>query len=321
MELPLVVGVDGSAPSLLAVDWAVDEAARLGLSIRLVHAFVPECEQDAPARTGGPEPSSQRVPAEDVVPVAAARARRRDPDVKVDAEAVPGDALPVLLEESRHASALVIGVPALGDLTGLLLGSAGPALAVRAHCPVLVVRGDDASLAGRHERVLLGAGDPDTSGEAVRFAFREAEARGCILEIVRAWKRPARRTADRSRQAPEVARRHEAHASALLDTLLRDVVLDHPRVRVRTTTVEGSARSQLVNRSAAADLVIVGARRGRSPLGLRSDRIAQALLHHAKCPVAVVPLPGGILMTDPSGLGPPTSSHASRRTARVRSPK
>jgi len=293
MELPLVVGVDGSAPSLLAVDWAVDEAARLGLSIRLVHAFVPEREQDAPARTGDPEPSSQRVPAEDVVTVAAARARRRDPDVKADAEAVPGDVLPVLMAESRHVSALVIGARGLGELTGLLLGSVGQALAARARCPVIVVRGDEAGLAGRHERILLGAGDPDTSGEAVRFAFREAEARGCTLDIVRAWKRPARKAADRSRQVPEAARRREAQASALLDTLLRDVVLDHPRVRVRTTTVEGSARSQLVRRSAAADLVIVGARRGRHPLGLRPGRTAQALLHHAKCPVAVVPLPGG----------------------------
>ncbi|WP_329241521.1 universal stress protein [Streptomyces sp. NBC_01478] len=293
MELPLVVGVDGSAPSVLAVDWAVDEAARLGLSLRLVHAFVPERDHAAPALTGGPEPPSERVPVEDVVTGAAARARRRDADVQVDAEAVPGDALPVLLEESRHASALVIGVRGLGELTGLLLGSVGPALAVRAHCPVMVVRGDDAGLAGRHERVLLGAGDPGTGGEAVRFAFREAEARGCTLDIVRAWKRPARRTADRSRQAPESARRHEAHASALLDTLLRDAVLDHPRVRVRTTTVEGSARSQMVKRSAAADLVVVGARRGRRPLGLRPGRIAQALVHHAKCPVAVVPLSGG----------------------------
>ncbi|MFI6463054.1 universal stress protein [Streptomyces sp. NPDC050538] len=295
MELPVVVGVDGSAPNLLAVDWAVDEAARLGLSLRLVHAFVPRRDQCAPARTGDPEPSSARVLEDDIVTVTAARARRRDAEVKVDAEAVPGDVLPVLLEESRHASALVIGARGLGELTGLLLGSVGQALAARARarCPVIVVRGDEAGLASRHERVLLGAGDPGTSGEVVRFAFREAEARGCTLDIVRAWKRPARRTADHSHQAQEAARRHEAHASALLDTLLRDAVLDHPRVRVRTTTVEGSARSQLVKRSAAADLVIVGARRGHGPLGLRPGRIAHALLHHAKCPVAVVPLPGG----------------------------
>ncbi|MGV9237311.1 universal stress protein, partial [Streptomyces nigra] len=38
MTLPLVVGVDGSDPSLVAVDWAADEAVRHGLTLRLVHA-------------------------------------------------------------------------------------------------------------------------------------------------------------------------------------------------------------------------------------------------------------------------------------------
>ncbi|MBK3576432.1 universal stress protein [Streptomyces sp. MBT65] len=293
MERPLIVGVDGSAPSLLAIDWAVDEAARLGLPLRLVHAFIPEeLDQGAPTRTADSEPLSERRSPEDVVASAAARARRRGPDVKVDSEAVPGDVLSVLLAEDRHASALVTGSRGLGELMGLLLGSVGPALAVRAHCPVIVVRGDKAGLAGCHERILLGAGDPGTSGEAVRFAFREAEARGCVLDIVRAWRRPARETVDHSCPAAEAVRRHEARASALLDTLLRDVVLDHPRVRVRSTTVEGSARTQLVKRSAAADLVIIGARRGRSPLGVRTARIAHALLHHAQCPVVVVPLFG-----------------------------
>ncbi|MEU9545062.1 MULTISPECIES: hypothetical protein [Streptomyces] len=47
-------------------------------------------------------------------------------------------------------------------------------------------RGDKAGLAGRHERILLGAGDPGTSAETARVAFREAEARGCTLDIVRA---------------------------------------------------------------------------------------------------------------------------------------
>jgi nucleotide-binding universal stress UspA family protein len=57
MEQPLVVAVDGSAPSLLAVDWAVDEVARLGLPLRLVHAFVPdESDQGATARTGDAHP-------------------------------------------------------------------------------------------------------------------------------------------------------------------------------------------------------------------------------------------------------------------------
>ncbi|MFF7928289.1 universal stress protein [Streptomyces mirabilis] len=101
-------------------------------------------------------------------------------------------------------------------------------------------RGDKSGPAGRHERILLGAGDPGTSAETVRFAFSEAEARGCTLDIVRAWRRPAR---DRRSLAsvPGSGRRHEARGSALLDTPLRDVVLDHPQVRVRPTTVAGGS--------------------------------------------------------------------------------
>ncbi|MFJ8942831.1 universal stress protein [Streptomyces sp. NPDC102395] len=38
MDLPLVVGADGSDSSLTAVDWAVDEAARHGLTLHIVHA-------------------------------------------------------------------------------------------------------------------------------------------------------------------------------------------------------------------------------------------------------------------------------------------
>lgn len=36
MWLPLVVGVDGSVSSLLALDWAVDEAARLALPLKIL---------------------------------------------------------------------------------------------------------------------------------------------------------------------------------------------------------------------------------------------------------------------------------------------
>ncbi|MEV1063609.1 universal stress protein [Streptomyces sp. NPDC050263] len=288
MTLPLVVGVDGSDASLTAVDWAVDEAARLGIPLRLVHASRRARYERAVPPDSLSRPS-ERVLVENLVASAAERAGRRNPDVKITTDIVPDDAVDTLLREGDDAFALVTGVRGHGGLMGLLLGSVSLAVAARAHCPVIVVRGDKAGLAGSHERILLGAGEPVTGAEAARFAFREAEARGCTLDVVRAWRCPAHASADDPALADEPVRRHEERASAVLDTLLRDAMADHPAVRVRRVTAEGPAHSVLVRRSAAADLVIVGARRRHGHLGLQLGRVSHTLLHHADCPVAVVP--------------------------------
>ncbi|MDX3241363.1 universal stress protein [Streptomyces sp. ME18-1-4] len=288
MTLSLVLGVDGSDASLPAIDWAVDEAARHGLPLRLVHASRWGRYERAVPYTSLSRPS-ERVRLENLVASAAERAERRQPEVKVTTDIVPEDAVEALLHEGDNAFALVTGARGNGELKSLLLGSVSLAVAARAHCPVIVVRGDKAGLAGSHERILLGAGEPVTGAEAVRFAFREAEARCCTLDVVRAWRCPALASADDPALANEPIRRHEERASALLDTLLRDAMADHPGVRVRRVTAEGPAHSVLVRRSAAADLVVVGARRRHGRLGLQLGRVSHTLLHHADCPVAVVP--------------------------------
>uniref|UniRef100_UPI0015F023A1 universal stress protein n=1 Tax=Streptomyces shenzhenensis TaxID=943815 RepID=UPI0015F023A1 len=107
---------------------------------------------------------------------------------------------------------------------------------------------------------------------------------------VRAWRCPAHEIADRASHA-EAARRYEEKASALLDTLLGEAMADHPKVRVRSVTAEGPAHRILVHRTAAADLVVVGARRRQGHVGLQLGRVAHTLLHHAACPVAIVPQP------------------------------
>ncbi|MDH6447660.1 MULTISPECIES: universal stress protein [unclassified Streptomyces] len=288
MELPLVVGVDGSDSSLVALDWAVDEAARRGLALRLVYASLWERYEDVVPSTAVDRPSEQ-VMAENIVGTAVERVRRRNSEVKVSAEVVPEEAVDALLRAGRDASALVTGSRGRGELKGLLLGSVGLTVAARAHCPVIVVRGDKAGVEGTHERIVLGAGEPASGAEAVRFAFREAEARGGVLDVVRAWRCPAHEGADEPRLAEDSAHLHEERASAQLDALLHDAVADHPGIQVRRHTVEGPARKVLLHRSAAADLVIVGARRRTGHFGLQLGRVGHTLLHHAQCPVAIVP--------------------------------
>ncbi|CCK32494.1 hypothetical protein BN159_8116 [Streptomyces davaonensis JCM 4913] len=275
-ELPLVVGVDGSAGSLQAVDWAVDEALRHRRALRLVYASLWE-RYEGVVPSDDPDRPSEQTAAEEVVATAVERARRREPGVRVSADVIPDEATHALLGEAQHAFAVVTGARGRGGLAGLLLGSVSLTVAARAHGPVIVVRGDKAGLAGTHERILLGAADPETARAATRFAFREAEARGCVLDVVRAWRRPTHPAAE------------DHEASDLLDTVLHEATADHPDVRVRSAAVEGPARRVLLDRSAAADLVIIGARRGSVRFGLQLGRVGHTLLHHAYCPVAVVP--------------------------------
>ncbi|MFI2641721.1 universal stress protein [Streptomyces sp. NPDC018610] len=288
MEAPLIVGVDGSGPSLTAVDWAVDEATLHGVPLRLMYASLWE-RYEGVAPSGSTERPSEQVMAEYVVGSALERAQRRDADVKVSTEILPEDAVSALLGAGDGAFALVTGSRGRGELKGLLLGSVGLAVAAHARCPVIVVRGDTAGLAGTHGRILLGAGGPDSGGEAVRFAFREAEARGCVLDVVRAWRSSAHERGGPSAPPGNTALGHEERAAAFLEELLSEASAGGPAARVRRATVEGPAHRVLVDRSAAADLVIVGARRRAGQFGLQLGRTAHALLHHAQCPVAVVP--------------------------------
>lgn len=113
--------------------------------------------------------------------------------------------------------------------------------------------------------------------------------RGCEVEAVRAWRRPAHRTAAHPLLTGEPAHAEEAHASVLLDEALDGVAEENPGVIVYRALVEGSARHALVARSSAGDLLVIGARRRRGHLGPQLGLVGHTVLHHSECPVVVVP--------------------------------
>ncbi|MER6310189.1 universal stress protein [Streptomyces sp. NPDC001657] len=290
MQGPLVVGVDGSDAGFRALDWAADEAALHGVPLRLVYASRWERYEGTALALSLARPAEE-VLADNIVGTAAERAGLRHADLNISTQVLGDDPETVLLREGEDAFAVVVGSRGRGAFTGLLLGSVGLAVAARARCPVIVVRGDRAGREGTHGRVLLGIGDAAKGSEAVRFAFREAEARGCVLDAVRTWRCPAHETADHPLLAGAPERYHEDRASAVLDEGLAEETAHHPTVRVRRFTVEGTAHKVLTRRSAAADLLVIGAQRRQSPVGFQLGRTAHTALHHAECPVAVVPQP------------------------------
>ncbi|MEU6084079.1 universal stress protein [Streptomyces sp. NPDC047108] len=285
MESPLVVGVDGSESSLQALDWATDEAAAHGVPLRLLQASLWEqYEGRRPQLTAGRP--AEKVMAEHIVASCAERVRLRNPDVKVSGEVVPDDAVTALLREGRDALALVTGARGRGGLAGRLLGSVGLAVAARAACPVIVVRGGERNRTGAFGHVVLGVDDQNESAAAIRFAFAEAEARGTRLYAVRAWRCPVFESDD---LAGDIAREHRERASMILSKTLNRAMPDGGEVPVRRQAVEGPAHRILLECSADADLLVVGAPRRNGGRGLQLGRVSHALLHHSACPVAVVP--------------------------------
>ncbi|MGX1910125.1 universal stress protein [Streptomyces phaeochromogenes] len=270
MAVPLVVGIDGSEASLEAVDWAADEALRHEVPLHLLHAAAADHE------------------ASDLVAAASERARKSAPAVRLSSELLYEDAASALVGKGRNALALVLGSRGLGGLAGLLLGSVSLHVAAHADCPVVVVRGGVEHRHGRFGSVVVGVEAGKGSGTAVQFAFREAQVRGCRLVAVHAWSVPVGSPGPPGLSGYALQALERPPAQVLADAL-RDSAQQYQDVLVSSQVVEGSARQALLDAASSADLLVVGARRRHGHVGLQLGLVNHAVLHHAPCPIAVVP--------------------------------
>lgn len=282
----VVVGVDGSSASLAAVDLAGREAARRHRPLRIVHAFVwPYLNVPLGPSLSGPPEGGLRHEAEGIVTEATDRAAVAAPGVPVRGEIITGQAAAVLRTCSHGAALVVVGDRGLGGFTGLLLGSVAVHLSAHAACPVLVARGTgDPSLP-----VLLGVDGSPANDPAVGFAFEEAALRGVPLTALHAWAHPV--SAGSGDMLPVVYDVNEVEAgeTRLLAEALAGWREKYPDVLVHHALEHGGSRRALIDASDGAQLIVVGTR-GRGGFGgLVLGSVSQAVLHHAACPVAVVP--------------------------------
>jgi len=138
---PVVVGVDGSAESTRALDFAIEEASLRDTALVALHAWTGSdwTELDRDLATAheywAGDAQERRVLAE-----ALAGAGDRYPDVPVRRQVVRGSAGSLLSEWSHTAQLVVVGDRGFGGLAGLLFGSVSQHLRFHAECPTTVVR-------------------------------------------------------------------------------------------------------------------------------------------------------------------------------------
>jgi nucleotide-binding universal stress UspA family protein len=274
MTYGIVAGYDGSPGSGDALRWAAREAKVRGTTLTVCLAWTPDhialpTESDLCdlARQHGQEILARGLPyAQSVLGPG-----------RVHADLASGSAAHVLCERSRSADLVVVGCRGHGELPGLLLGSVSWQVAGHARGRVVVVRGGWRPANQAPGPVVVGVDGSAAAAATLAFAFEEAGLRDVPLVAVCAL-------ADASGRLGEEHRVEEEFGN-----LMAAAAKEHPEVAVMERVLAGTPRAALLTASADAQMLVVGSR-GRGGLeGMCLGSVAQAVLHHAPCPVGVVP--------------------------------
>jgi nucleotide-binding universal stress UspA family protein len=288
MSRAIAVGVDGSEESLAAADWAAREAALREVPLRIVHAWLWQ-PLDVPVVQ---DRQTQAEAADAVLREARTRVAAKYPDLALTSEVVQDTAVAALLAEAEESGMLVLGSRGHGALVGFLLGSYGQQVIAAATRPVVSVRSRDAqALRKTGGEVVVGQqGTPQDSDAVLGFAFEAAAARGAAVRAVRAWSLPPIYAyGPGSMRLADEAGGLEPFEGKALSEALAPWRERFPHVTVTEHIEIGSAGQVLLSAASDAQLLVVGRRARRGPVGTRIGSVAHAALHHAPCPVAVVP--------------------------------
>jgi nucleotide-binding universal stress UspA family protein len=134
----IVVGIDGSAASLDALDWAGRQAALTHSTLEMImtwdwpttYGFTMYVPEDYNPSKGMPE----------ILSKAADDLRAKYPGIEVTFRVLQGHPAPTMVEASKGADLLVVGCRGHGEFVGMLIGSVSEYCVTNAHCPVLVHR-------------------------------------------------------------------------------------------------------------------------------------------------------------------------------------
>lgn len=281
----VVFGVEESGDGGAALQWAVREAAAFRAPLRLVHAYRwarhvgrGTVFVDMPER----DEEHYRNLAERVLSDAAVRVATIDATVEVSSLAVDAEPEAALLDQSHGALAVVVGGRHVTALGSGLLGSVSASVAARASCPAVVVHGS--ALPEPTQPVVVGVDGTEASEALLEFGFGHASMHGAALQAVMCW-RPDRL----AHLEPQSEPHSDERAKAWLAEAVAGWQEKFPDVAVSTAVLDSHPTAGLVGASGDAQLLVVGTRGRHALAGTLLGSVSQGVLHHATCPVAVVP--------------------------------
>jgi nucleotide-binding universal stress UspA family protein len=136
--------------------------------------------------------------------------------------------------------------------------------------------------------IVVGVDGSEESVEALRFALGEAARCHAALKAVTAWHVPPA-AYGMGWSVPVDSESFEAVARKRLEHTLDDAGVSTAGIEVDAEVVEGEAAEVLCDAARDAELLVVGSRGFGALRTLVTGSVGQACMHHAPCPVVIVP--------------------------------
>jgi nucleotide-binding universal stress UspA family protein len=280
----IVVGVEDSDRSKDAVALAAQLARAAGATVVLANAFPLD---PVPSRTS--TPALRRRLEEQSYELLERHAQAAGEGVRTELEALPGFSPAHLLHDlaqRANAALIVIGSSHRGGVGRVFAGTTAERLLHGSPCPVAVAPSGYAERAhGPIRSIVAGYDGADEAKAALDMAIAAAGALPAALRIVRVLQRSyLALMASPGYGVPavdietEVREGFEAEMAAMPEI-----------ARAETAFVVGDPVEELAERSAAADLVVVGSRGYGPHAAVLLGSVSGRLVREAECPVMVVP--------------------------------
>jgi nucleotide-binding universal stress UspA family protein len=282
----VVVGVDGSKPSLEALEWAVQEAVVRDVRLNVVYVLEPT-SLPSPLTTPGAvgDMAEAEAAAHRLVDDMVQQGRELAPSVDVAGSVRSGSPSGELLRAAATGALLVVGSAGHGAVPGVLLGSVSTSVAVHSAVPVVVVRSVPKPPTGR---IAVGIDGSPASLASVEFAVKEASWRGASLTAVHVSTGPFPLVATTAEPQRIHQRDADPTEAAVVAEILAGWEEKFPDVLIDRIFMVGHAVPALVVAARGSDLLVVGSR-GRGAFSrLLLGSVSLGVLHLADCPVAVV---------------------------------
>ncbi|MGV0383142.1 universal stress protein [Corynebacterium sp. 22_2729] len=287
----IIVAVDGSDASNEAVRWAANAALKRNQPLKLVSAYTMPQFMYADGMVP-PQELYDELESEAGDKIENARKIVTDfsSDIEVSYLVKEGAPIDTLLDLSETAEMIVMGSRGLGGLSGLVMGSVSSAVVSHADCPVVVVRKDnDVTADNKYGPVVVGVDGSEISRQALKIAFREAEARGALLRAIHSWTDNQIHTSyvglvDAQNQMDRMI----VERQDMMEDELKDLIKEYPSVQVEEIVERERPVQSLTEAAKDAQLLIVGSHGRGGFKGMLLGSTSRTLLQYAPCPMMVV---------------------------------